>query len=108
MGPDAPAPQPPSNIVQCFAREQLVWESVIDDAINKLRDAGLDATQREKLQAMQRAWKEDLDRSCAFYADFFQGTLANPMMANCFNRETARRGIFLKGFADEMAASPSK
>ena len=107
MGPDAPAPQPPSNVVQCFGREQLVWESVIDDAMNDLR-AGLDATQQEKLQAMHRTWKEDRDKSCAFYGDFFQGTLANPMIANCFNRETGRRAIFLKGFADEMAASPSK
>lgn len=108
MGPDAPAPQAPSNIIQCFGREQLVWESVIEDAVKKLWDAGLDEAQREKLQAMQRAWREDRDRSCAFYRDFFQGTLANPMIANCLNRETARRAIFLKGFADEMATAPSK
>jgi hypothetical protein len=29
--------------------------------------------------------------------------MANPMMANCDNRETARRAIFLVGFADDMA-----
>jgi uncharacterized protein YecT (DUF1311 family) len=108
MGPDAPAPQPPSNIIQCFGREQLVWDGIIEQVVSKLKDGGLDDDQRAKLQGMQRAWLEDRDKSCAFYHDFFQGTLANPMMANCLNRETARRAIFLKGFADEIAASPSK
>ena len=28
--------------------------------------------------------------------------MANPMMANCYNRETARRAIFLMGFADDL------
>jgi hypothetical protein len=29
--------------------------------------------------------------------------MANPMIANCLNRETARQAVFLKGFADDLA-----
>ena len=42
-------------------------------------------------------------RACGFYYDYFQGTMANPMIASCSNRETARRAIFLMGFTDDMA-----
>jgi uncharacterized protein YecT (DUF1311 family) len=47
---------------------------------------------------MQRAWIESRDRTCAFYWDYFQGTMASPMTAFCSNRETARRALFLLGF----------
>jgi uncharacterized protein YecT (DUF1311 family) len=108
LGPDAPAPRPPSNIIQCLGREQLVWENIIEDVLKKLRDGGLDESQKARLQAMQDSWKEHRDKSCEFYRDFFQGTLASPMIANCFNHETARRAIFLRGFADELAPPSSK
>ena len=36
------------------------------------------------------------DLTCAFWYDYFQGTMANPMIAYCNNRETARRAIFLR------------
>ena len=39
-------------------------------------------------------------RTCAFYWDFFRGTMAAPMNAFCNNRETARRALFLLGFLD--------
>jgi glucose/arabinose dehydrogenase len=54
-------------------------------------------------QVRADAWVETRDKSCAFYYDYFQGSMANPMMANCDNRETALRAIFLMGFADDMA-----
>ena len=49
---------------------------------------------------MQRAWIGSRDRTCAFYWDFFRGTMASPMSAFCNNRETARRALFLLGFLD--------
>jgi len=49
---------------------------------------------------MQRAWIDSRARSCAFYWDFFRGTMAVPMNAFCTNRETARRALFLLGFLD--------
>ena len=41
------------------------------------------------------------DKTCAFYWDFFQGTMASPMSAYCNVRETARRAMFLIFFMDE-------
>ena len=57
-------------------------------------------SRRVKLRIMQRAWIDSRDRSCAFYWDFFRGTMAAPMNAFCNNRETARRALFLLGFLD--------
>jgi uncharacterized protein YecT (DUF1311 family) len=49
---------------------------------------------------MQRAWIAARDRSCAFYWDYHQGTIAVPMVAYCMLRETARRVMFLRGFLE--------
>lgn len=90
------------QITDCFRREQLVWDNMLNDAYATLRDA-LDDDQRIKLRDMQRSWLETRKRTCAFYYDYFQGSMANPMMANCENRETARRAVFLMGFAEDVA-----
>jgi uncharacterized protein YecT (DUF1311 family) len=63
---------------------------------------GIDENQKVKLRDMQRAWIDSRERTCAFYYDYFQGTMANTMIVNCENRETARRAIFLTGFADDV------
>jgi uncharacterized protein YecT (DUF1311 family) len=88
--------------VGCLRREKPVWDQLLNDAFRKLRD-GLDDDQRVKLRDMQRSWVDMRDKTCAFYYDYFQGSMANPMIANCDNRETARRAIFLMGFAEDMA-----
>ena len=69
-------------------------------ALRRLREK-LDETQRVKLRDMQRAWIASRDRSCGFYWDFYQGTMASPMAAECVNRETARRALFLLGFLND-------
>jgi len=43
-------------------------------------------------------------RTCAFYWDYFQGTMASPMSAACMNEETARRALFLLGFLHDADA----
>jgi uncharacterized protein YecT (DUF1311 family) len=50
---------------------------------------------------MQRAWIVLCDKGCAFLYDYFQGSMANPMMAACTSRETGRRALFLLGFAND-------
>jgi uncharacterized protein YecT (DUF1311 family) len=83
--------------VACVAREHAVWDDILNETFRRLRDK-LDAKQKIKLRDMQRAWVESRDRTCAFYWDYFQGTIASPMSAFCNNRETARRALFLLGF----------
>ena len=61
----------------------------------------LDDEQKAKARDMQRAWIESRDKTCAFYWDFYQGTIASPMGAYCVLRETARRAMFLKFFLDD-------
>ena len=90
------------QIIDCFGREQLVWDKMLNDAYAGLHKA-LDDDQRVKLRDMQRSWLETRKRTCEFYYDYFQGLMANPMIANCENRETARRAVFLMGFAEDAS-----
>ena len=94
--PDA---QSTADQVACAAREFAVWDDILNETYRRLR-VKLDAEQKVKLRAMQRAWIDSRERSCAFYWDFFRGTMASPMNAFCNNRETARRALFLLGFLD--------
>jgi uncharacterized protein YecT (DUF1311 family) len=97
----------PSEIIACFDREQLVWNQLLNDAVGKLNDA-FDEEQRTKLRDMQRSWQDTRERTCAFYFNYFRGSMANPMMANCSNRETARRALFLLGFAEDLPKDTTK
>ena len=92
---------PPSETIACFEREQKVWDQLLSGAFGKLQKS-LDDEQRNKLQEMQRSWLDTRERTCAFYYHYFQGSMANPMMANCNNRETARRALFLLGFSEDL------
>ena len=86
-----------SEMNGCIAREQALWDDILNDTFRRLRDK-IDEEQKIKLRDMQRAWITSREKTCAFYWDFFQGTMASPMTSECNNRETARRAIFLLGF----------
>jgi Lysozyme inhibitor LprI len=47
----------------------------------------LEPDQQAKLREMQRSWINTRDLTCAFWYDYFQGTMASPMIAYCNNRE---------------------
>jgi uncharacterized protein YecT (DUF1311 family) len=89
------------EVTACLRREETVWDQLLNAAYRKLRD-NLEEEQRNKLRDMQKSWIDSRERTCAFFYDFFQGTMANPMIANCNNRETARRALFLMGFVDDL------
>jgi len=81
----------------CVDRELAVWDDILNETFRGLREK-LDEAQRVKLRDMQRAWLASREKTCGFYWDFYQGTMASPMAAACVNRETARRALFLLGF----------
>jgi uncharacterized protein YecT (DUF1311 family) len=81
----------------CIDREIAVWDDILNETFRRLRDK-LDEAQKTKLRDMQRAWIASKEKSCAFYWDYYQGTMASPMAATCVNKETARRALFLLGF----------
>jgi uncharacterized protein YecT (DUF1311 family) len=84
----------------CADRETVVWDAMLNDYYGRIRN-GLEEEQKGKAREMQRVWIESRDKTCTFYWDFYQGTMASPMSAYCNLRETARRAMFLKFFADE-------
>jgi uncharacterized protein YecT (DUF1311 family) len=81
----------------CSDRELRVWDAWLNETYAELRKL-LDAKQQIKLRDMQRAWIASRDKSCGFYWDFHQGTIASPMTAYCTMKETARRVLFLRHF----------
>lgn len=89
-----------ADMVNCVAGEQAVWDDILNETFRRLRDR-LDDTQKAKLREMQRAWIASRDKTCAFYWDYYQGTMAHPMRAECVNRETAERALFLLGFLND-------
>lgn len=90
-----------ADMTGCVSREQAVWDDILNETYRRL-GGKLDDAQQTKLREMQRAWIVSRDKTCAFYWDFFQGTMATPMSAECVNRETAQRTLFLLGFLNGM------
>ncbi len=84
----------------CADRELAVWDAMLNDVYRRL-GARLDEDQQGKARDMQRSWIETRNKTCTFYWDYFQGTMASPMGSYCTVRETARRAMFLKFFLDE-------
>jgi len=89
------------DVVACDRHEQAVWDSILNESYRHLLEK-LDETQQQKLREMQRAWITSRDKSCAFFYDYFEGTMANPMIAACEARETGRRALFLLGFRNDL------
>ena len=92
----------PSEVVACEDRERAVWDDILNKAYQALRKA-LDDEQQGKLREMQRAWIASRDKSCMFLYDYFQGAMANPMIAACLARATGMQALYLRGFADDVA-----
>ena len=90
------------QVIDCYDRELAVW----DDMLNKSYQAtlkALDTDQQDKLREMQRAWITSRNKTCEFLYDYFQGTMANPMIAACKARVTGRQALYLRGFAEDVA-----
>ena len=88
--------------IDCLDREREAWDAIVNTSYKAMM-AALDDEQKDKLRDMQRSWIQTRDLTCHFWYDYFQGTMANPMIAYCNNRETARRAIFLRIFAGDIA-----
>jgi uncharacterized protein YecT (DUF1311 family) len=91
---------PPTKVIACYDRERLVWDTILNDSFRRLREK-LDDTQKLKMREMQQAWIASRDKTCGFFYDYFEGTMANPMIAACETRETGRRALFLLGFVND-------
>ena len=92
----------PADVIACYDRERAVWDAVLNMSYRTLM-RGLDDDQKVKLREMQRAWIASRDKNCGFLYDYFQGSMANPMMAACESRATGMQALYLRGFADDIA-----
>ena len=88
--------------LDCLDRERQTWDKILNDSYKAMM-AALEPEQQSKLREMQLSWVHTRDLTCMFWYDYFQGTMANPMIAYCNNRETARRAIFLRVFTIDIA-----
>ncbi len=90
------------EVIDCYDRELAVWDAMLNKSYQALLK-GLDEDQQAKLRGMQRAWIASRDKTCEFLYVYFQGTMANPMIAACKSRTTARQALYLRGFAEDVA-----
>jgi len=90
------------EVIACQDRERAVWDDILNRSYQALMKT-LDDDQKAKLREMQRAWIASRDKSCTFLYDYFQGTMANPMIAACLARATGMQALYLRGFADDVA-----
>jgi uncharacterized protein YecT (DUF1311 family) len=93
---------PPSKVIAREDRERAVWDDILNESFRRLRDA-LEAEQVAKLREMQRTWIVSRDKNCEFLYDYFQGSMANSMMAACLSRATGMQALYLLGFANDVA-----
>jgi uncharacterized protein YecT (DUF1311 family) len=92
----------PSDVIACYAREQAVWDDILNVSYKILMKT-LEEDQQVKLREMQRAWIASRDKTCGFLYDYFQGSMANSMMAACESRATGMQALYLRSFADDVA-----
>jgi uncharacterized protein YecT (DUF1311 family) len=90
------------EVMTCEDRERAVWDDILNKSYQALMKA-LDDEQKVKLREMQRAWIASRDKTCGFLYDYFQGIMANPMIAACVARATGMQALYLRGFADDVA-----
>jgi uncharacterized protein YecT (DUF1311 family) len=94
------ASMPSQAVAACYYREQAAWNDLLNESLRGLQKR-LDGEQQQKLREMQEAWTVSREKTCAFLYDYFQGTMAIPMVAACMSRETGRHALFLFGFLED-------
>jgi len=83
-----------STVRDCNRREEAAWDVILNAEYNALREK-LGEAQKTKLRDEQRAWIRKKDKTCNAIYEEFQGTMAYPLMAQCFNKATSQRAIYL-------------
>jgi uncharacterized protein YecT (DUF1311 family) len=95
MGKD-PANASDGRQIECLDRERLVWDKIINDSYKSVMNA-IEPDQAKKLREVQKAWIHSRDITCEFFYDYFQGSMAYPMIASCNNRERPPVAHFISG-----------
>ncbi len=91
---DTPAGQSTQGQAECYRREHLVWDDILNETYRRLQGQ-FEGKLKTQLRDVQRSWIEARKQQCDFYPDVIKGSLAIPLAASCMNTETARRTIYL-------------
>jgi uncharacterized protein YecT (DUF1311 family) len=91
---DTPAGQSTHGPADCYRREHLVWDDILNETYRRLQGS-FEGKLKTQLRDVQRTWLESRKLQCGFYVDVIQGSLAIPTSASCMNSETARRALYL-------------
>ena len=91
---DRPEGQSTQGQVDCYRREHLVWDDILNETYRRLQGS-FEGKLKSQLRDLQLVWLEARKQQCGFYQDVIKGSLAVPIAASCMNTETARRAIYL-------------
>jgi len=94
---DAPEGQSTYGMVACASAELKIQDARLNVAYRKAM-AGLNARQKAKLLAAQRAWIAFRDAECASFEDEDWGTISRINGADCVLTMTVKRTIDLEGY----------
>ena len=86
-----------STVRDCHRREEAAWDIILNEEYRAL-GAKLATAQMASLRDQQRAWIRGKDRKCDAIYKKLQGSMAYPLMAQCFNRETSQRALYLMNY----------
>jgi len=82
------------GMVMCFSAEAEAWESVINDALERLAAAGPDLA--PSLAASQEAWRAYRDAECSYRVNRWgEGSGGRVALAACIADLSVERGIAL-------------
>ena len=93
----APAGQSTMGMIDCTGAELQIQDARLNAAYRKTM-ASLNARQKTKLQAAQRAWVSFRDPECASYEDEDWGTISRINASACVLRMTVQRTMDLEAY----------
>jgi len=85
------------GMIMCTQKEDDLQDARLNAAYKKVM-AGLNARQKAKLQAAQRAWIAFRDAECASYQDEDWGTISRVISAGCVLHMTVQRTMDLEHY----------
>lgn len=97
-----PDQQTTMGMRECYSRESILWERMMNGAIKRL-DVQQNKNTQTELREADRSWKAFRNTACNIPFTMYQkGTIGPVLGIECFNRTTALWAIQLDEFATPL------
>ena len=97
-----PQHQSTQGMAGCARREDVIWDSLLNDWYGAAREA-MPKSVRKEFRKTQRVWIKWRDAKCHFERMKYEGgTMGIPIAAYCQLETTARRALELRGLVVEF------